>query len=448
MGGYNAVNATPLAPMPVFDPAEQALKMQQIQAMKQEQQTRALQQQQLQLQNQQTQMSQRDQQAWTSALAKTFGPNASGKQPDTSSLPDGAPDLGPDMDAMAAEYFKNGGSAQGYYSNMNAWNEYQKNLTARGTDKLNFEGKLDEQMHGATQDIYDAKADPKQQVMAQQKAQQTIMGLAQTARDAGDIQMARRLYQTAQKVPTDAPMDEDTLETIIGYQNLHNTLAARAKDQAETNKNNADAAQKQGEATKLQLTNPFAAQQAQATANETTARARLEQNQADAIQQHPEIANVLPHLVPAATKEIADAGKAYSKTVAGGRDMQSFYDMANAGNTIAYAYNPVLGVLNLNTEHGTTRVNMAEIHSYGGAGSALDRVEGFFGKQTSGASIPKNVLQDMLSVSKQMTANARDKYADDVKVTNSTYKSNFPTTPPIGAAGGQANAALLQRYAR
>jgi hypothetical protein len=89
----------------------------------------------LQLKNpfqQQNPLSQTDTDAWTSGLAKTFGPNATGKQPDTSSLPDGAPDLGPKMDNMSAEYFKAGGSAQGYFANMKAWDDYQKGLVSRG----------------------------------------------------------------------------------------------------------------------------------------------------------------------------------------------------------------------------------------------------------------------------------------------------------------------------
>jgi hypothetical protein len=304
-------------------------------------------------------------------------------------------------------------------------------------------------LHGATQDIFDAKGDDSKQILAQVQAQQTIKSLAQTAAQAGDMQMAQKLMNGARQIPTDSPMDENTLETLIGYQNLHNTLADRAAKQADTNEKNAKAAQQTQEANKLQLTNPYAAAGAAAQTSELQSRAQMEQAQANAYSTHPEIAGVMPHLVPAATKEVADAGKAYSKTVAAGRDMKSFYDLATQqGNAIAYSYSPVLGVLTLNSSHGTTRINTTEIHQYGGAGSAMDRVEGFFGKQTTGASIPPNILKDMLTVSNQMTANARDKYGDDVKVTNSTYKSNFSTTPPIGTGttGGTPHAGLIAKY--
>ncbi len=100
---------------------------------------------------------------------------------------------------------------------------------------------------------------------------------------------------------------------------------------------------------------------------------------------------------------------------------------------LAYAYSPTEGVLSFNTARGVKRVNMAEIESYGGAGSALDRLKGFLGKQTSGASIPANVLNDMQSLHGAITQNARRTYENDLKNTNSTYGSRFQ---PVEMGGG------------
>ncbi|GEM_PF-5698664 len=146
---------------------------------------------------------------------------------------------------------------------------------------------------------------------------------------------------------------------------------------------------------------------------------------------------VAPHLVGPAAAAAEKAGNEYSDAVAAARDMKTFVDLARSGNKIAYAYSPTEGVLTLNTARGVKRVNMPEIASYGGAGSALDRVKAFLGKQTSGASIPDSVLNDMESLHQAIAANAQSNYTNKLKNTNSTYGSNFRPVnmggPPAGA---------------
>jgi hypothetical protein len=142
---------------------------------------------------------------------------------------------------------------------------------------------------------------------------------------------------------------------------------------------------------------------------------------------------VAPHLVAPAAAAAEKAGNEYGDAVAAARDMKTFVDLAKAGNKIAYAYSPTEGVLTLNTARGVKRVNMAEIGSYGGAGSAADRVMGFLGKQASGASIPDNVLNDMDSLHQAIAGNAKRTYANKLKNTNQTYGSSFQ---PVEMGGG------------
>ena len=134
---------------------------------------------------------------------------------------------------------------------------------------------------------------------------------------------------------------------------------------------------------------------------------------------------VAPHLVAPAAADATKYGQEYADAVAAANDMKTFVDMAKGGNKVAYAYSPTEGVLTLNTARGVKRVNMAEISSYGGAGSALDRIKGFLGKQSSGASIPDSVLNDMQSLHQAIAGNAQTTYSNKLKNVNSTYGSHF-----------------------
>jgi hypothetical protein len=69
-------------------------------------------------------------------------------------------------------------------------------------------------------------------------------------------------------------------------------------------------------------------------------------------------------------------------------------DAARSGNVVSYQLIPQEGALQITTSQGVHRINMAEIQNYGG-GSIFQRMEGNFGKQLTGASIPSSVLSDM-----------------------------------------------------
>lgn len=142
---------------------------------------------------------------------------------------------------------------------------------------------------------------------------------------------------------------------------------------------------------------------------------------------------VAPHLVAAAAADANKVGQEFADATAAARDMQTFVDMAKGGNKIAYAYSPTEGVLTLNTARGVKRVNMAEIGSYSGAGSAADRVMAFLGKQATGASIPDGVLNDMASLHQGIASNAQKTYATKLQVINQNYGSSFQ---PVNMGGG------------
>ena len=161
--------------------------------------------------------------------------------------------------------------------------------------------------------------------------------------------------------------------------------------------------------------------------------------------------NVPVHLVAPAQASAKKAFDSYSSAVDAGDAMQDFIDLARAGNKEAYSYMPTTGVLTINTAHGVKRVNMAEIESYAGAGSALDRVKGWLGKQLTGASVPANVLNDIETLHSQMTANARKTYENNLAGTNQLYGSKFqpvelPHAPRAAAGGAAAHGQAMGGY--
>ena len=132
------------------------------------------------------------------------------------------------------------------------------------------------------------------------------------------------------------------------------------------------------------------------------------------------LAAVPPQLASAAAGAAQKAGESYNQAQQAADDMQSMVGLAKQGNKVAYAYSPVTGVLQINVAGQTKRINTTEIEQYGGAGSALDRLKGFLGKQATGASIPPDILQDMATVSQSYGANAKTKYQRDLQTVDQT----------------------------
>jgi hypothetical protein len=156
------------------------------------------------------------------------------------------------------------------------------------------------------------------------------------------------------------------------------------------------------------------------------------------------LAGVPPRLVTQATSAADKADSSYSTTLEANQNLKSFLDLAAKGNKVAYAYSPVDQVLTINVANQIKRVNMAEISAFGGAGSAWDRIVGYFGKQASGASIPPDVLKDMGALQQTLEGNATTKYQRDLKMVNSRFGSNFQpvdlSQTPTGGVGGGAGA--------
>ena len=115
-------------------------------------------------------------------------------------------------------------------------------------------------------------------------------------------------------------------------------------------------------------------------------------------------------------------------------NMDSFIEAAKSGNKVAHGFLPTEGALEASTAQGVKRVNMAEIKSYGGAGSLMDRIEGQLKGLATGQSIPPQILDDMKKVSDAIRRNATTKHESAVKAVNVSYGSSFePLSKKSGA---------------
>lgn len=244
-------------------------------------------------------------------------------------------------------------------------------------------------------------------------------------KDAIYAQERARLIQggiPVEQIPEQRPPD-DVLQ-------VHATAAMSSKEQYDLELSRKEKAE--ADADKARLRAVEEARVAQETVNAAeTKRHNLATEaiaaKAASLKQPPAgaVANVQPNLVAKAVDDSTKAGQDAAKAVQAADDMKSFTQLARSGNKIAYAYAPVEGVLTLNTSRGVTRVNMSEIGAYGGSGSALDHVMGFLGKQTTGASIPANILNDMDTLHQQIASNAQQAYKNKLKVINKNYGSTF-----------------------
>lgn len=151
---------------------------------------------------------------------------------------------------------------------------------------------------------------------------------------------------------------------------------------------------------------------------------------------NPALQGVEPKLRTAAASQAQKAATEYATATNAADEMKTIIDLARGGNKIAYAYAPTTGVLTINSGNGVKRVNMAEISQYGGAGSLLDRVQGYLGKQATGASIPKDILDDMEKLHDSLGGNAAKNYNDKLSAVNQNYRSNFQPVP----MGSKSNA--------
>lgn len=140
------------------------------------------------------------------------------------------------------------------------------------------------------------------------------------------------------------------------------------------------------------------------------------------------LANVPPHLVPHVLAEASKADTEYAGAINAANEMQSMIDLMRGGNKIAYAYSPVTGVLTINSANGTKRINMPEIKTYGGAGSAADNVEGWLKGKLTGESIPPQIVNAMEQMHGTLADVAQTNYTNKLKQFKTRYGADLQPT--------------------
>lgn len=139
----------------------------------------------------------------------------------------------------------------------------------------------------------------------------------------------------------------------------------------------------------------------------------------------PAVADVPAHQVLPAKADFQKANSDYAQNQAVTQRLNAMMNAAKSGNVIAYQIIPEEGTLQITTSQGVHRINMAEIEQYAGGGSLWQRMQGHFGKQLTGASIPDSVLNDMAAIQKIQQEGSRSKYENTIKGINQAYGSKF-----------------------
>ena len=183
-------------------------------------------------------------------------------------------------------------------------------------------------------------------------------------------------------------------------------------------------------------TNP-AIQQGKINVATAEGQARANVEAAAARGTDPAVANVPPKQVLPAKADYQKANADYAQNQAVTARLNAMMDAAHTGNVIAYQIIPEEGTLQITTSQGVHRINMAEIEQYAGGGSLWQRMEGHFGKQLSGQSIPASVLDDMAKIQQIQQQGSRQKYENTIKGINQTYGAKFdPVDMGQNAPGG------------
>jgi hypothetical protein len=157
-------------------------------------------------------------------------------------------------------------------------------------------------------------------------------------------------------------------------------------------------------------------------AAEGAARANVEAQMARG--SNAALAKVPPHLVNLATTAADKADQEYAQAKSVSDRLHAMMQAAKSGNVVSYQLLPEEGALQVVTNQGIHRINMAEIQNYGG-GSLWQKMQGHIGKALTGASIPKSVLSDMSDIQDIMTRGSRTKYENTLKSINQRTGANF-----------------------
>lgn len=111
--------------------------------------------------------------------------------------------------------------------------------------------------------------------------------------------------------------------------------------------------------------------------------------------------------------------KDYADKVSAARQLKDFVAAAESGNKAAPGLIPLAELRQI-----VSRVNQAELRMAGsGAGSVMDKVQGWLGGHVEGQPIPPDVLKGIKEISSLQARAARSNYATKVAITNKTFGS-------------------------
>ncbi len=147
------------------------------------------------------------------------------------------------------------------------------------------------------------------------------------------------------------------------------------------------------------------------------------------------VAGVAPSAIQSVQEHAIKLDQAYAGVKDATDAMDRLIALATGGNKAAGANLPLAGVGAVNAINGIKRINSAEIHQYGTAGSLLDEIKGKLGKWTEGKPIPADVLKDIKTLHDDLGAQAYSKYAGELHSLNERTGAQYKPTyePPTGA---------------
>jgi len=152
---------------------------------------------------------------------------------------------------------------------------------------------------------------------------------------------------------------------------------------------------------------------------------------------NPAVAGVAPAAVAKVQADAIKLDQDYIGAKTAAEDIGAVLDMAEAGNKAAGANVPLMGVGAINAVNSIKRINQAEIHQYGTAGSLYDKIAGKLQGWTEGKPILTDVLNDMRELHRALGQGAYSKCTSGLKALNTRTGAAFQPTidaPNIRAA--------------
>lgn len=117
----------------------------------------------------------------------------------------------------------------------------------------------------------------------------------------------------------------------------------------------------------------------------------------------------------------------YQTALASSQTLRDVVSAAQGGNKIGASLQSLETTMAAIRAQGLNRINTAEIGVPASAGSAWDRIQGWFGKATEGQPVPANIQKDMLQFADILDKQATSKYQKGRQSILSTYKGiNLP----------------------